>query len=67
MWIGKLLNRTPITCACCKNKLMHEIDNGDIKKHLITRNKKCMELRDKGALIWRSKLTVVLSEMIVIF
>ena len=46
---------------------MHEIDNGDIKKHLITRNKKCMELRDKGALIWRSKLTVVLSEMIVIF
>ena len=63
----KILKRTPTTCACCKNKLICGIDIGDIQKNLITHNKKHIELRDKGVLIWPSKLTVVLSGTIVIF
>ena len=63
----KKIIKNPITCVCCKNKLMHGIGIGDIRKDSIMCNKKHNGIRGKGDLIWLSKLEVILSGITVKF
>ena len=47
MQIEQIIEENANDCAFCKNKSMHGIDVGKIKKNFITCNKKHMELKDK--------------------
>ena len=63
--LKKLFKRIPDKCLCCRIKLMHGINIDGANKHSMSYDTSHIDLRDKGGLIWPSKLIVMLPGSII--
>ena len=57
--VKKLMSRTPINCAEYLATVSYRRNMTNDNKLFMEHNMSCLDLRDKGGLIWLSKLIVI--------
>ena len=53
-----------LKCKFCRNKLVHGINIEDATKNRMSHDTSCIDLRDRGSLMWPSKIIITLSGVI---